>query len=196
MTTPLTNPILAEIAIKLGFADQYLNAKENLRINFTRFKNETPFSERLNDWLKEWYFENKSKFEFSDKDYFVDMSPKEAFAKMKRDYEVTGIIVIWTGESDNTIFGEPHINHIFRAWHDYIHVTYDQDFSFAGESMVGTIQVHQLPTDWIFEKELLTSEILGQNQYYRQHKEFVKDQRKFTYDYLQNPVTAVYTKQN
>lgn len=191
----LTNPILAEISIKLGFADQYLNAKENLRINFTRFKKETPFSQRLNDWLKEWYFENESKFIFSDYDSFTDMTPKQAFDQMKHHYKTTGKIVIWMGESDNTIFGEPKLNHIFRAWHDFIHVTYNQDFGFAGESMVGTIQIHQLPSDWLFEKELLTSEILGQNQYYRQHKEFVKDQRKFAYDYLQNPVTAVYSKQ-
>lgn len=50
----VSNPILAEIAVKLEFADQYLNARENLRINFTRFKKDLPFSDRLNKWLVDW----------------------------------------------------------------------------------------------------------------------------------------------
>jgi hypothetical protein len=195
MNTTLTNPVLAEIAIKLGFADQYLNAKENLRVNFIRFKKDLPFSQRLNDWLKGWYSDHKDKFIFSEVDYFTEMTPKQAFEKMKNDYAATGKIVIWTGESEGTIFGDPVYNHIFRAWHDLTHVLLNQDFGFAGESVVGTAQVHQLPSDWIFEQQLITAEILGQNQYYRQHKAFLIDQRKFAYDYLQNPVTAIHTRQ-
>lgn len=196
MTTKLTNPVIAEIGIKLAFADQYLNAKNELKVNFIRYKKSTPFSERLNQWLREWFYEHRDNIIFVDEDQsknYVNMS--EYFKALKKSYEDNGQIEIWTGASDNTIFGEPFVNHIFRAWHDLIHIVYDQPFNFGGESTVATIQCSQLPTDWIFEKELLTAEVLGQNQYYRIHREYVTDQRQFAYDYLFNTVKAVTVSQ-
>lgn len=196
MNTNLTNPVIAEIGIKLAFADQYLNAKNELKVNFKRFKHSTPFSERLNQWLREWYHEHENKIHFVEVDpvkNYTTMS--EYFEATKAKFEKTGIIEIWMGSSDNTIFGEPHINHIFRAWHNMTHFKYDQPFNFGGESTVATIQCSQLPTDWIFERELLTAEVLGQNQYYRIHREYVTNQRQFAYDYLFNVEKAILTNQ-
>lgn len=192
MNTKLTNPVIAEIGIKLAFADQYLNAKQNLKVNFKRFKKSTPFSERLNNWLREWFYEHRDNIIFVEIDpveNYINMS--EYFKGLKEQWEKNGQIEIWTGASENTIFGEPQINHFFRAWHDLIHIAYDQPFNFGGESTVATIQCSQLPTDWIFERELITAEVLGQNQYYRIHKEYVVDQRQFAYDYLFNTVEAI-----
>lgn len=197
MTTNLSNPVIAEIGIKLAFADQYLNAKQNLKVNFKRFKKSTPFSERLNQWLREWFYEHRQFFEFVEIDpveKYTNMS--EYFEGMKRYFRAHNKIRIWTGASDNTIFGESQVNHFFRAWHDLIHIRYNQSFNFGGESTVATIQCSQLPTDWIFERELITAEVLGQNQYYRIHREYVTDQRQFAYDYLFNTVEALTVKQN
>lgn len=192
MTTNLSNPVIAEIGIKLAFADQYLNAKNELKVNFKRFKKSTPFSERLNNWLREWFYEHRDNIIFVEVDpveNYISMS--EYFKGLKEQWKKNGQIEIWTGTSDNTIFGDPQINHFFRAWHDYIHIKYNQSFNFGGESTVATIQCSQLPTDWIFERELITAEVFGQNQYYRIHREYVVDQRQFCYDYLFNTVEAI-----
>lgn len=197
MTTNLSNPVIAEIGIKLAFADQYLNAKNELKVNFKRFKKSTPFSERLNQWLREWYHQNENQIHFVEIDPVENYkSMSEYYKEMKKSFDETGHVIIWTGASDNTIFGEPHINHIFRAWHDMTHYYYNQPFNFGGESTVATIQCSELPTDWIFERELITAEVLGQNQYYRIHREYVVDQRQFAYDYLFNTVEALTVKQN
>lgn len=187
---------LQEIINKINFVDNNLNTRENLIKNFTRLKKTTPFSIRLNAYIINWYMANRIRFEFTDTDYFDDMSPREAFNKMKEDYSKTGKIKIWTGSSDNTIFGDETVNVYFRAWHDYTHLMINQDFSFAGETAVAIAQAGQLPDDFIFEKELIMCEIVGQNLYYRENKEYCTDQRVFTHQYLINPINAIKIKQS
>lgn len=60
--------------------------------------------------------------------------------KVRRWYETTGRIVVWTGESEQTIFGAPQVNHAFRAWHDYVHVLFGLPFTRNGEHLVMKIQ--------------------------------------------------------
>lgn len=43
-------------------------------------------------------------------------------ADMIRAYRATGKLVIWSGASDNTVFGDASINWLFRAWHDFSHI--------------------------------------------------------------------------
>jgi hypothetical protein len=108
-------------------------------------------------------------------------------AKVRRWYNATGRIMVWTGESEQTIFGAPHINHAFRAWHDYVHVVFGLPFTPQGEHLVMKIQQRQVLTlGSMFTAEeqalflkLLECEIDAQVQYYETHGEFVKDQRAF-----------------
>lgn len=41
---------------------------------------------------------------------------------MIRHYRETGTLLVWTGMSSNTLFGQPSDNYLFRAWHDYCHI--------------------------------------------------------------------------
>lgn len=43
-------------------------------------------------------------------------------ADMLRFYHATGRILVWSGGSDSTIFGDARVNWHFRAWHDFCHI--------------------------------------------------------------------------
>ena len=47
---------------------------------------------------------------------------------------------IWSGASHDTIWGEPRFNHLFRAFHDSIHMLYDCPFTIDGELKASSIQ--------------------------------------------------------
>lgn len=185
---------LIKVAKKAEFAEQNIDKRANLLATFHMMKDKTPFSQRLNNWISLWFLEREDNFIFTDTDDFGD-NIKETLRKHIERYRDTGKIHIWTGESEGTIFGDAKINHYFRAWHDYTHITHELGYDFAGESIVGSIQASELPIEWVFERELINIEILGQNQYYNRHKEFLKDQRQFSIDYLNDPVKAVMVKQ-
>ncbi len=116
------------------------------------------------------------------------------FDILKKHYNQTGRIRVWSGASDKTIFGDPNINHAFRAWHDKVHVTYNLPFTPEGEHMVMQIQQRQCD---IFGKShftrdeitlfyrILACEIDGQLAHYIAEGEFPKDQRVFTKRHLQ-----------
>ena len=151
----------------------------------------TPYSKRLNKFIKIWFETNKDVFVFTKKDNFNAQDISATFEANKKTYRQTGKIHVWTGESKNTIFGKEKINHYFRAWHDYIHLNYNLGYSITDESIVCNIQKDMLPSDWYFEKELINCEIIGQAHYFYMNNNFVKNQRLFTSMYLNNSITAL-----
>lgn len=107
-------------------------------------------------------------------------------------YANTGRVIVWLGGSDKTIFGKERINHMFRAWHDYVHITCNLNFTTKDELAV---MRHQIDACWkllgeysefelILIQKLIEAEIQGQRAYYNRHKRYVKDQRRFTLNYL------------
>lgn len=154
-----------------------------------RLKKDIPFSKRLNQWIVNWYEDKKHIFKFVKDDDF-ETGP-EYFNKLKSIYYTSGTINIWNGASELTIYGNGYINKLFRCWHDYIHITNNLDFEPINESIVCELQKAQLPKNWIFEKMLLHAEVTGQTQYYHINEDFVKDQRKFTINYLKDVNTAL-----
>jgi len=48
-----------------------------------------------------------------------------------------------------------------------------------------------LPQNWYFEKELINAEIIGQAHYFYANNSFVKNQRLFTVNYLNNSINAL-----
>lgn len=114
-----------------------------------------------------------------------------SYEKVAQHYRHTGRILVWTGASDNTIFGYPQHNHAFRAWHDYVHVTYGLPFNEDGERMATKIQQHHVmefhtgtPCEAKFFCRILDAEINGQIEYFCKHGKFVEDQRAFVQNYL------------
>lgn len=94
-------------------------------------------------------------------------------------------LVIWSGESDNTIYNDPKINHMFRAIHDSIHLKTGLGFSPEQEIEMGRIQAAALEANC---KSLLADlfyiEIAEQAKYYLKNGIFVKDQVTFTKERL------------
>ena len=187
---------LHSLASDMDFAYHNLHRREELTACFSRLKSDIPFSQRLNDWIKKWYEQHQDIFVFTDFDDFDSSNIKQTLQNHIQRFKTTGKIFIWTGSSENSIFGSEQMNHFFRAWHDHTHITYQCGFDFAGEAMVASIQGSMLPADFVLEKELIMIDIVGLNEYYKIHRVFAKDQRQFTIDYLQNPAKAIFTKQN
>ena len=72
----------------------------------------------------------------------------------------------------NTIFGYAKINHMFRCWHDYIHITQNFSFDEIGEKNTAIYQKNQLPINWAFERELILIEVSGQVDYFVKNNRF------------------------
>lgn len=151
----------------------------------------TPFSRQLNDFIKTWFENHKHIFVFTEVDNFDEKDIQSTFENHKKIYRETGKIHIWTGASENTIFGNEKINHYFRAWHDYIHINYNLGYSITEESIVCNIQRDMLPSEWYFEKELINAEIIGQAHYFYRNNKFVENQRLFTAIYLDSSIKAL-----
>jgi hypothetical protein len=116
-------------------------------------------------------------------DSFV-LSP-HSLADVTRLINLTGKPVIWSGASDNTIFGCAEHNYAFRAWHDALHYKHQTPFSLAGEAQTVYAQVYQLVrcygdddevADWAC---MLLTEVIGQAEYNVRLGEFPLDQRVF-----------------
>ena len=158
-------------------------------------KDSLSFSPRLNNYINTWFEQYKDTFVFTDEDDFDADDIEGTLGTHIRRYKRTGKIHIWTGASENTIFADATVNHKFRAWHDYIHITNNIGYDFVGESIVSSMQQAQLPLGWEFEKELIHCEVVGQGQYFMKWGEFLLDQRKFSLEYLNSPVLALNHRQ-
>jgi hypothetical protein len=159
-----------------------------------RSKSSTPFSERLNEWIHNWYNTIQGRygtFIFVDEDDFNPEDIEATFEWHKQRYKDTGKIHIWNGASDNNIFGSTGMNLMFRAWHDYTHITNDLGYSFLDESITAEMQQAQLPADWLYEKKLVHCEIVGQAMYFMKNDRFAEDQRSFTQWFLRTPLVAL-----
>jgi hypothetical protein len=134
-------------------------------------------------------------------DYVVSlMAPKKlkysskqfaSFEEMKKDFEAFGVLTVNVEHSDHTIFGEPRINWLFRAWHDSQHIEANADFSPEGERIAASFQQAQIvglqgvsvrdKQRWI---ALIDAEVNGQGEYFISHGSFPVDQRDFVKEWL------------
>lgn len=94
--------------------------------------------------------------------------------------------VIWSGGSDNTVYGDPHVNHAFRAWHDEVHRKHGYDFSYMGECRTAWAQMQELRTRWPnvspLALRIVFEDVIGQAAYKQYHGEFPADQYQFVLD--------------
>jgi len=93
-------------------------------------------------------------------------------------------LVIWSGESHNTIYQDKTVNWAFRAIHDAMHLKTRLDFSPEQEIEMGRIQASKIGSDIV--AKLFYIEIAGQAEHYLKTGQFVQDQVKFTLDALKN----------
>lgn len=91
-------------------------------------------------------------------------------------------LVIWSGESHNTVFNDARVNWAFRALHDALHLKTGIGFAPEEEIYIGRIQANQYTG---LMADLVYIETAGQAEHYLKTGQFVKDQVKFTLNSLQ-----------
>lgn len=90
-------------------------------------------------------------------------------------------LVIWDGESNNTVFDDKCVNWAFRALHDSLHLKTRLGFSPKEEIELGRIQASKY--DGLIA-DLIYIEVAGQAEYYLNNGIFCPDQRLFTLNQL------------
>lgn len=132
-----------------------------------RYKKTVPFSQRLNDWIV-----NRAE-QVNYYPVYADVPPEVLLQFKGKRFPVSELYC------ENTVFGDPQINVMFRAWHDDVHLTNDYGFDLNGEVLTAFKQCSELPVDWHYERELILIEVIAQVQYALSKGEFVDDQRAF-----------------
>jgi hypothetical protein len=120
-----------------------------------------------------------------------------SYEELKEHLDAGKRLIVYSGGSDNTIYGDREVNWHFRAWHDWCHYHGQYRLTFDGEAAVCALQSQHLISlygdgpdtrrwSWIIH-----AEIIGQAQFYRWHKRFPDDQRGFITAYLRNSQDAL-----
>jgi len=135
--------------------------------------------------------------------YDVSLAAPETYEELIAHLDAGGRMVVYSGGSERTIYGDPEVNFAFRAWHDWCHWRGRHDFSHEGERAACAMQSEHLVTLYgespqtLRWRYILQAEIIGQREYYDRHGEFPEDQRAFVAAYLEDhsPRTARPTRQ-
>jgi len=112
------------------------------------------------------------------------------FETLKEWHKRDGYITVWSGASEDTIFGEPFFNHAFRAWHDAVHLSHNLPFTLEGEKAAAEVQVAQLRANFmpgtVLDRwcEIIRCEVGGQAEHFATTGEFPADQIAFAKAYL------------
>lgn len=147
---------------------------------YSRLKKQVPFSNRLNEWIKE---------RVKTISYFPYEGLEEmSFEDFKSEVKTRGSMPISSDHCEGTIFGDPEVNIMFRAWHDKIHLDLDEGFGYMEEARVAFAQISELPEDWKEEKLLILTEVIGQAAYHEKTGQFIENQREFTISVLEKGV--------
>ena len=86
-------------------------------------------------------------------------------------------LVVWSGASERTIFGDPCVNWAFRALHDRLHLEGGIGFSPLEEIEIGRIQAAQFDGKLA---DLVYLETAGQAAHFLRTGRFVEDQVSWT----------------
>ena len=102
---------------------------------------------------------------------------------MIRHWHAKGSILVWTGASDRTIYGDAYVNWMFRAWHDLCHLNSGVCnrehgklgcFEVSAEYDVADYQCRGL-SDLL--AQVVQREVVGQATHYSNTGESIHDQR-------------------
>ena len=91
-------------------------------------------------------------------------------------------LVIWSGASDKSIYGDYRVNWAFRALHDTLHLKTGLGFDVDSEIELGRLQASQYTSDLM--RELIYSQVSMQAMHYKSSGLFVMDDKCFTMEHL------------
>lgn len=98
-----------------------------------------------------------------------------------------GTLLVWSGASDLTIYGDARVNYAFRAWHDRAHIAGRFGFTLAGERAACEWQIAEalrlFPRIPASVLRLIRAEVIGQAEHFAEHGTFPLDQVSFVKDY-------------
>lgn len=93
-----------------------------------------------------------------------------------------GIMTVWDGASDRTIWRDARVNHAFRAWHDDCHIRAGVGFTLVGERAACELQIRELmaahPQAHAMAA-IIRAEVIGQAEYFAATGSFPEDQIAF-----------------
>lgn len=121
----------------------------------------------------------------------------DTYEKICAYYKQHKRVLIWSGESDKSIFACKETNHYSRALHDLIHIKKGFDFSAQGEIDVCAESISLLRQAYPKEPnldywcKLMDCEIIGQVEYLTRNGHFVGNQMGFTKAYLSDKESAL-----
>lgn len=96
-----------------------------------------------------------------------------------------GILKVWSGASDNTIWGAPHSNALFRAWHDSLHLRHGLGFDPSHELILAEFQIKEAARVIGDRFALLVkAEVQGQIEFFKEFNKFPENQLEFTLNYM------------
>ena len=95
-------------------------------------------------------------------------------------------LVVWSGASDKTVYGDPMVNWAMRAWHDSIHLKINAEFNSEGEKRVGLEQARLIGSDRL--GLILVAEVIGQVEYFDKYGSFPIDQVQFVSNYMKGKI--------
>lgn len=101
------------------------------------------------------------------------------FKDLAQDFNPKLVVVSSFG-NDKTIYGDPTVNHMFRALHDRLHVSLGAGFDLAGEKLIASVQAKQFDN----LGDIVMAEVAGQAEHYYATGEFPIDQIEFINQYL------------
>lgn len=124
----------------------------------------------------------------------------DTYEALCAEYAARKRITVWEGACDGTIFDDPQINQMFRAWHDWCHIMGGHDFSVEGERQAALMQCQHIARRYGNGEtgkrlqSLVMMEVLGQALYADAHGgAFPSDQMQFAKAYLAlGPATAIH----
>lgn len=126
--------------------------------------------------------------------FIVSPVAPNTFGALQTAYARDGYLTVYDGGCDNTIFSSPEVNHLFRVWHDSVHILLCANFSVTGETDVYDWQVHEMVaalrafnySETVIGHviSIMTQDIMGQVLYYNEHKQYVENQREFMFNHL------------
>jgi hypothetical protein len=99
-----------------------------------------------------------------------------------------GVIQVFSGASENTIFTHKHGNYAFRFWHDFLHVKHNLSFEHECEVLIGYMHVSEIEKEFgidSLESKLIRADTIGQTDYYRKYRKFPDNQLEFCKAYIQ-----------
>lgn len=150
---------------------------------------EMPSSEIMANFVERAY-----EYDFGKLPFHADADAPNTFKKLQ-EWGASGeqSIPVYSGGCEYTIYSTDEANHLFRAWHDRLHLRHNLGFKKADEIKVSELHCSTLravgaPYNVV---KAMEADVEGQVRYYDETQEYVVNQLEFVADCLKYGISTV-----